>query len=243
MLSSKQSGDRHTPANFMNVSQTRAYVPSWLAPRREQMDEGRGGPTADSAPGSPPASKPSGSGSGQHLTPAIPPHEPRIEIEEDDMGHLAALQGERAALNEAQQQTARLNAELAQAVTALHKSREEMLDEATRQVIELALLAASRVVAREVRLDPGLLLNVVREALQTLADRKSLKVRVGRGFEPALADVAGRLAQQGAVVELVVDPQLDVFGCIVQTEIASVDEGLAERFQALVDALSPEASW
>lgn len=243
-LSNRQSGDRATPVAFMNVSQIHGYVPSWLPPQRQgARDAAEMDGVRIASPPSPPCdirelvdAAVDGDGEvsmSRHSNSAV------AVAKEADIAtpDLDAILEERLALEAATRETQRLNAELAEAVARTARSREAMLDDAARQVVDLAMLAARRIMLREARLDPSVLRNLVREALRVLSEREPVKVRVGRGFEPATRAVASILAQEVGEVAFIVDPALEEFGCVVQTDLASVDESLERRFDALVESL------
>lgn len=247
--SSKQSEDRATPANFMNVTQMRGYVPSWLAPKGSDPS-GLVAPSSSHMPRSIAGPGVMGDAATEHVHQADSQFgEQRVSILEVDDAEpafptpdLDAIQQEYRALEEAKQETMRLNTEFARAISKIQKSRQQMLDEASRQVVELALLAAGRVIVREARLEPRILEDLVREALRVLVEREPTKVRVGRGFESAISAASASLALEATRVEFCLDPELEEFGCIVQTDIANVDESLNSRFDALVAALGTGTS-
>lgn len=232
--------------SFTNVSPRPEYVPSWLAPKTTQ-----GGPLGMEIASLGGAQVPPVLGVPQVLTSPLdsaPPCGPGTGVAcrtgSDAATPSPAIDGslrpERLALEEARHQTMLLNDELTKAIRELSRTREQMLDDAIGQVLELGVLIAQRVVAQEVESHPEILEKLIREALNALASRSPLRVRVGPGFAPAAAVASEALASQGATVEVSPDPTLDRFGCIVQTDLGSVDEGIARRLQTLVEGLKQE---
>jgi flagellar assembly protein FliH len=112
------------------------------------------------------------------------------------------------------------------------------------QVVELALAIAEKVIAREARVDPEIVLNVVRAALSEVHDVSELRVRVNPEDVPLLDNRWQEMLPKSVAErsELVADELVDRGGVLVETRIGFVDSQLKTRlnqvvttFQAVLD--------
>jgi len=109
------------------------------------------------------------------------------------------------------------------------------------QAVVLALVVARRVLAREVSLDPTVVRALVREGLEALAESERVVVRVGSFFGEAREVLEADLRRARVRAEVLIDPGLGETGCLVETEVGSVDESIETRLSNLLDVLA-EAS-
>ncbi|MBI3964354.1 MAG: hypothetical protein HY329_01865 [Chloroflexi bacterium] len=113
-----------------------------------------------------------------------------------------------------------------------------------QQVVELSLAIASKVVEREVSIDPGVVLSVVRAALREVQDATSLYLIVNPQDYDSVSQhwesmLRKPLAQRS---HLIADERVQPGGCIVETQVGHVDAQLTTKlsqvtntFQALLE--------
>ncbi len=131
-------------------------------------------------------------------------------------------------------------ATIATAVENISELRAQLFQRAEQQVVELALLVARRVVAREVTIEPELVRDLVREGLAALGEHDRVFVRIGSGFSDVRRELVARLDGSAASCDVAVDPELPRFGCIVETELGEVDESIDTRLDLLTNAILAE---
>lgn len=125
-----------------------------------------------------------------------------------------------------------------EAVARAEDTREQQFAEAESRLVDLAMLVARRVIAREISLDPGIVVGLVREGMAALGERDRLIVRVGTFFRDMREELQQKLGSAKMRCEVVVDPSLGRSGCVVETDLGRVDESVDARLQNLIDALS-----
>jgi hypothetical protein len=131
-------------------------------------------------------------------------------------------------------------AQVRAAVRELGAAREFLVRETEHEVVKLAAAIARKVIARELALDPSIVEGLVREGLGALAQPDRLVVRVGLGFAAASTDLMSALANEGTELRVVVDDKLELYGCVVQAELGSVDESIETRLATLLTTLVGE---
>jgi flagellar biosynthesis/type III secretory pathway protein FliH len=174
---------------------------------------------------------------------AAPPPLDMAEIEEStrvrgyNVGFEQGYAAGAAAAEEALAQSVR---RLAQVVASVHENHASFFRVAERQVVDLALQIAQKVVEREVENMPDLAVNVVRSALEEMDARTAVRVRV----HPEDAELLRRRWAQvvppgvGADrIELQPDERVRSGGAVIETTHGEVDAQLESKLAQLGNAL------
>ncbi|MCL4796380.1 MAG: hypothetical protein KJZ84_17590 [Bryobacteraceae bacterium] len=152
-------------------------------------------------------------------------------------GRREAESGARAA---AEQASAALHARLVQSIEAIATLRPRLRIEAERQVVELALLVAKRILRREISIDPEAVAGLVRSALDGLSMREVLSIRCHPGAASCIRLALDRVGAPPAI-RLEPDPSLEAGAVLVETTRgvldASVTTQLEEIERGFVDLL------
>jgi flagellar assembly protein FliH len=114
--------------------------------------------------------------------------------------------------------------------------RAEVLREAEPELVRLALAVAERVLGRELRADPSLLVHWAREAVEALPSRERLTVTLSTDLARVLSEDAWSEAL-GDGVTISVDPSRSSGTCEVRAGASSVDAGPAGRLGAVREEL------
>ncbi len=198
---------------------------------------------SDAAPGAPPRPQ------------TRPPAQAAAKPEEEDQAavnaRLAALerdafskgfaQGERAGGEAAAQRGEAMLRRLTETLEELTTLRQQMIHETERQMVQLALAIARRIVHREVSIDQDLLVAMARVALERLGESAQVTVRLSpEDFE---ATSAVRAAEwTGTHVTVVADARVGRGGCRVESEFGAMDAGVDGQIHEIARALLGEAA-
>jgi len=129
---------------------------------------------------------------------------------------------------------------LARSLVELARVRDEIREEATHDLVRLAVSIAARIIHREVSLDPDALIGLVKAAFLKLQSREIQRVRMHPNLESL---VRKSLEQCGSPKNLVLtpDPGLKPGELLLETSQgildASVDTQLREIERGLIDRL------
>lgn len=126
---------------------------------------------------------------------------------------------------------ARGQREAAETMLAAARARDETLASAEREVRTLALAAAARIVGEQITLEPERIDAIVRDAIARARRAKSVQVRVHPDDLPALA----RAGLEG--VRLIGDAAVARGGCLVTTELGTVDARVEVKLEAMAKLL------
>jgi flagellar assembly protein FliH len=154
-------------------------------------------------------------------------------------------QGERSGNEAAAQRGEAILRRLTQTVEELTTLRARMIHQTERQMVQLALAVARRIVQREVSLDQDLLIAMARVAMDRLGDSAQVTIRLHP--EEYEATGAARVAHlTSANVTVVPDARVPRGGCRVESNVGALDAGvdaqLREIAHALLGADEPETT-
>ncbi len=144
-------------------------------------------------------------------------------------------QGERSGAEAAAKRGDATLRRLAQTVEELAGLRTELIHKTERQVVELALAIAGRVLRREVSIDRELLIAMARIALERLGENTSATIRLN----PDDYAFIGAKTQVGdsSLVRVVADPLVSSGGCLVQSDFGLIDAGIDAQLGEMAAAL------
>jgi len=178
-------------------------------------------------------------GAGLPSTPAMAPASASASVPpalEQEIFAKGFAQGQQAGAAAAQQETAALAKKLAATLDDLMRVRNEMIRHTEKQMVQLALAVARRVVHREVSIDAGLLVTMMRVALERVSDAARVTVRLNPIDHKSVLAV-----HDGAVVSdqvtLTADPRVVRGGCRVESEYGEIDAGVDAQIEEIARAL------
>lgn len=135
---------------------------------------------------------------------------------------------------------------LAQATELVLRARMQAGDILVRQereVVALACKVAEKIIGRDVERDPGLLADICARAIGELRNARAVVLRVHpRSAAVLRAHKAELMESIGRAVDVAIREDADVapVGCIVQTELGTVDAQLSTQLEMLRNVLLPE---
>jgi flagellar assembly protein FliH len=178
--------------------------------------------------------------------PAAPVSMDTVRLEHQ--AHLAALereafakgyaQGERAGIEAGGKRAEAMLRRVAHTLTELGSLRETLIQQTERQMVQLALTIARRIVYREVSLDPELIAAMAHVALKKLATTSPATIRLNPEDYTVVAGDGDRWA--GMPVNVVPDPAIARGGCLVESEFGRIDASIDRQFQEMTRALLGE---
>lgn len=166
--------------------------------------------------------------------PAVVPDLAALEREAFTKGY---AQGERAGAEASAARAEAMLRRLAQTLDDLQALRGDLIRRTEREVVDLALAIAKKVLQREVTLDHDLMLAMARVALDRLADVSTASIRLHPDDYAGVMLGRGPSAVTTHGVQIVADASVRRGGCVVQSEFGSVDIGVATQIDELTHAL------
>jgi type III secretion protein L len=128
---------------------------------------------------------------------------------------------------------------LAQTTELLVKARQEQeqfVKNANRDLMDLAFKIAEKIIGKQLEIDPDTILEIVKQAMQTVRQTKQLTIRVHpedakrlKANEEELQEALGRQR----IFDIVEDKKIQQGGCIIESEIGTVQAQLSTQLERL----------
>ena len=126
-----------------------------------------------------------------------------------------------------------------QALEAQLKAR-EFVDASWQQIVRMALASVERMAAT---LGPATVVTaLLTDAMHAIKAERRLRVNVSQSAVKATRAMLARwqLEHPRVVVQVLVDPQLEPFGCVVESELGCIELGLRKQLEAIRQARPPQ---
>lgn len=118
--------------------------------------------------------------------------------------------------------------------------RNEIIDAAEAQVIEVAVLIAKRVVKMLTERDKGIVIRNIQEALRRIKGRTKITIRVNIDDLEVSArhkDEFYQMLDKIEGVTVLEDPNVDVGGCIIETDFGDIDARINTQLNEIETAI------
>jgi flagellar biosynthesis/type III secretory pathway protein FliH len=173
---------------------------------------------------------------GGQAVPALSHAPAPVPTPQEDLFAKGFAEGQRAAAAAAQQETAALAKKLAATLDDLMRVRNDMIRHTEKQMVQLALAVARRVVHREVSIDTNVLVTMMRVALERVSDAARVTVRLNPADHQAVAAALSDGATSGQVT-LTADGRVPRGGCKVESDYGDIEAGVDAQIQEIARAL------
>lgn len=189
----------------------------------------------EAVPWAVPSMAPEGFGSHTVFTgdPVAPPTAADVEAWEKAGREEGYAAGYAEGQAQARTENAELQARMRSILAGMVEAFAEFDEQAERELVHLSLVYAQQVVRRELRLEPGELVPVVRESIALLPSAtRDIRVHVHPDDAPFLQEALHAGEFEGGLT-LVEDPLITRGGCKVDSEASRIDATLETRLAAL----------
>jgi flagellar assembly protein FliH len=163
-------------------------------------------------------------------------HQARLAALERDAFAKGYAQGERAGAEAGARRSEAMLRRLGETLNEIAGLRERILRQSERQLVELALALARRIVRREVARDDEFLMALARVAVDRLGESSSATIHL---HPDDFARTPARHVEEWSAshVKVVPDAAVPRGGCRVESPFGFVDAGIDAQFQELARAL------
>ena len=133
--------------------------------------------------------------------------------------------------------------EFTEIITAAYEKRETALGEVEQDVLKLSIKLAEKIIGREIKNDPKTIADIVANALRNIRQQQRLTVRIHPLDLPKIEEFKSTFAQAGRMtfLDFEPDPKVNSGGCIIESEVGTVDARLETQLKILERALLRQA--
>jgi flagellar assembly protein FliH len=154
--------------------------------------------------------------------------------------------GRQEGLDEARKEFAaqniQLRTNLEQIFGRFESERNHLMGQAHQDLLALSLAIAHKITYRQVAIDPGLVLENVKAAVNLVASRSGVEVKMNpkdiERFELLDAEQAGKLLNLGHV-KIIGDETVENGGCVITTNNGKIDAQVSTQLQNMIHQLAP----
>lgn len=150
------------------------------------------------------------------------------------------LQGQQLGRSEMDQEIAEAVAKTKQILAAGEEEAKKMMLDAERQIVDIALAVARKIIAYEIAENPLVVLPLVKAALEKVSDQEEVVIRVSvDDFDSVLMaknDLQTMVGRENAL-KITVDHTIQSGSCIIDTSYGEVDATVDTQFETIKKAL------
>jgi type III secretion protein L len=116
--------------------------------------------------------------------------------------------------------------------------REKVWRETEKDLLRLAIRLAERIVGREIEKDDKTIVEIISTALQNARQQEKLTVRVNPKDLPTIEKATEKISS-GRIqfIDFVADPRVASSGCLIESEVGTIDARLETQLRVLERAL------
>ena len=118
----------------------------------------------------------------------------------------------------------------------------QIVADSEKQVLELALKVAAKIISRDLERDPDVLLEIVASCTEAARSSKAMIFKVHPDDGKRLREKAPRLIELiGRSVDITIrdDSDIERGGCVIQTDYGTIDGQIRTQFEMLRNVLMP----
>jgi len=121
----------------------------------------------------------------------------------------------------------------------------QIIENAEKDIVDLALAVANRILGRDLERDPNLVMEICANAIEVARASKAMTFRVNPEDGKLLREKRPRLMELiGRQVDLAIrdDAEIERGGCIIQTDYGTIDAQIRTQFEMLRTLLMPDTA-
>jgi type III secretion protein L len=117
--------------------------------------------------------------------------------------------------------------------------RDKTLSETEQDILCLSVKLAEKIIGREIKTDKATVVDIVSNALRNAKRQDKLTIRVSQKDYSTVQEKFVELSQSSrtSYVDIVPDPRVTLGGCIIESEVGTIDARLETQLRVLEKAL------
>lgn len=128
---------------------------------------------------------------------------------------------------------------ITEALSQLNAIRQETYQQIEKEVVDLALAIAQKVICREISTDPETVVCVAKEALAKVDDPGKIKIKMNPSDLQFINETKYQLSNLIADIDHVTfeaEESIQSGGCIIETELGEIDARIEKQLQAVEES-------
>lgn len=152
-------------------------------------------------------------------------------------------QGERAGFESAKKKLELILNDFRQALLELDKIKKEISLNAEREMVELALAIARKIVCHEVSINKEVVLSVIKEALKKVVDHEKIKIRMNPSDLEFIKNAKFHFSNLVDNIESITFEEDETIlngGCVIETNLGDIDARIERQLRVVEEAFKSE---
>jgi flagellar assembly protein FliH len=149
----------------------------------------------------------------------------------------AFVAGQQSGLQMAEKKTEVIVKRFSRSLEEVASLHDRLFKAAERDLVELSIEIAKKLVHREIQIDEKIIATLVRVALERLTVKNGIKVTVGPLDAKILSKELKDLLGDEGSIELKIDDELRRGDCVVESDYGSIDARISEQFKEIEEGL------
>ncbi|MGC9324314.1 MAG: FliH/SctL family protein [Desulfomonilia bacterium] len=129
---------------------------------------------------------------------------------------------------------------LSAAIDELARMRVHIIEENQKQIFQIIVLIAEKIIHRSVQINPDIVLDTIRAACTHLMETDEIRLRLHPSdFEyiREIEKILSRSLSRGSTIHFVEDTTLERGGVIIETEFGEIDASIRSQIEHMQDVL------
>ncbi|MFZ5644560.1 MAG: FliH/SctL family protein [Bacillota bacterium] len=149
-------------------------------------------------------------------------------------------EGRREALAKAAADASSIRDQARLVLRQAEETRRQTIESMESELVRLAIEISEKIILSKLNLDPGVVVEIAKEAIGMLHKRDQVVLYVNPSeadfYEERRSELIKQLSPRGELI-IISDPEIGPGGCIAETENGRVDALVDSRWQALMESL------
>lgn len=166
-----------------------------------------------------------------------------IERIEKEAYFQGLTQGEREGIELGKKKIEPILQNFHQALLEVEKIKKKIYLSAEKELVELALAIAKKVIAHEIKTNKESIKKIIKEALKQVAGSKKIKIKLGQDdFEFVKNAKSSFLGINDSIesIDFEADENITGGGCIIETNFGEIDASIEKQLQVVEETLRSE---
>jgi flagellar assembly protein FliH len=151
--------------------------------------------------------------------------------------------GTRQGIKEGQAAVAPLIEDLSKAAREMDKVKRQLMRRTEQETVSLAMAVARKIIGSEVSTSDKALTGIVKQALQRVSGNETIRIRMNPEDVQRMEDLRGDLSvdiEDNKTLQFIADKSITSGGCLIETEMGSIDARIEKQLQVVEDAFQSE---
>jgi flagellar assembly protein FliH len=168
------------------------------------------------------------------------------EMIKNEAAKAGLVEGRKEALAKAAADASFIRDQARSVLRQAEEVRRQTIESLEAEIVKLAIEMTEKLLSVKLNMDPGVTVEIAREAIGMLHNRDQVVLYVNPSevdfYEERRGELEKSLSPKGELI-IIKDPDIEPGGCVAETENGRVDATLNSRWESLLESLGEIKKW